>query len=391
MKKRVAIVGVGNCGNQVAFLGEKEYPDLFDCIYFNTSEADLAMAPTDSKFKYKIGENEQDDEVEGTGKNRSKMKKYLMNDIEKIFQDMDLQDCIAEKRYVFVVVSGAGGTGSGAGPVLCAYMRELFPDQNFILVGVMPHNGASLMELGNTMEFLHELYEVLPDDTTYMLYDNDSVKDLPTTVGLSTVNKEIIEDIRVLTGVDNLPTPYESIDPADMEMILTTPGRIIVSRITSGITEKYLEEKKIGELIVKSIKQSCHVETDRNKRVVRWGIITNFTEGVNKFYVPEPPEVVEFLGTPKERFNHNAINSGNEEFNFMYFIASGLSPINDRVKRITERITELKAALATDESNKYILAGEGASYDVLEERKKQDRRNRQKSVVTVNDVFNKFM
>lgn len=394
LRKKIAIVGVGNCGNQVAWLGEKKYGMLFDSIYFNTSEADLAMVPTENPFKYKIGtkaEEESGEDVDGSGKNRLKMKKYLMGDIEQIFSNSDLTECIADKKYVNIVVSTAGGTGSGAGPVLCDYMKRLFPDQNFIVTAVLPDLSASLMELGNTLEFLHELYEVLGEDTVYMLYDNETVSNLPTTVGLSTVNEAIIEDLRVLSGVDNLPTPYNSIDPADFESILTTPGRIIVSRITKGLTEKALEDCKLDELIIKSIKQSCHVETDRNKRVIRWGVITNFTDEVNSLYRPALPALEDFIGVPKERFNHNAINKGKEDFNFLYLIASGLSPINDRVKKITERIDELKEALATDESNKYILAGEGSSYDVLEERKKQDKKARQQQVVNVDSVFGKFM
>ena len=78
MSKKVAIIGVGNCGSQVANLAEKKYGTLFDCIYINTSETDLSMVLTDNDdLKFKIGNK---DEVEGSGKNRSKMKKYLKDE-----------------------------------------------------------------------------------------------------------------------------------------------------------------------------------------------------------------------------------------------------------------------------------------------------------------------
>ena len=319
------------------------------------------------------------------------MKNYLKEDINRILGDTNLQQCIAAKRYCFVITSAAGGTGSGAAPVLMEIFRQLFPDTNFILVGVLPQLGASLMEQGNAIEFLTELYEVLGEGTTYMIYDNDKTKDLPPTKALEVVNENIVEDLRVLTGVDNFPTPYESIDEADMESIITTSGRLVVTRVTAGLTEKSMEDNNLDKMIIKNIKESSHTETDRNKKVTRWGVITYFTEEVNRLYDANLPGLIDFIGTPVERFNHNAINSGAEELNFLYLVASGLSPINDRVKKITNRIQVLKEALAKDETNKYILSGEGASYNTMEERKKADKRAHQLDEVNPMDIFSKFM
>lgn len=388
-KKSFALIGIGNCGSQVANLAEKKYPTLFDCIYINTSESDLAMVNTqESELKFKIGAK---DEVEGSGKNREKMKEFLKADIKTILGNDKLQSTIAEKKYCFIIASAAGGTGSGAAPVLIEIMRQMFPDTNFILVGVIPKESSSLMELGNALEYLQELYDVIGDSLTYMLYDNESTADMPPTKGLEIVNENIVEDIRILTGVDNFPTPYESIDEADMEAIITTPGRLIVTRVNKRLTEKSMEDSNLDDIIIKSIKNSCHVETDRNKRVVRWGIITYFTDPVNKLYSSDLEKLRDFIGTPVERFNHNAINNGKEDMNFLYMIASGLSPVNDRVQKITDRIDELKNALANDDTTKYILSGEGASYNVMEERRKADKRERQPEQVNANDIFSKFM
>jgi len=388
MNKEIVLVGLGNAGGQVANRCEIKYPEIFDCVYINSSEADLAMVKTENSLKFKIGDKA---EIEGSGKNRAKMKEYLCNDIGNILGDTKLQKLISNKKYCFVISSTAGGTGSGAAPVMMELLREMFPDTNFILVAILPTLGASLMEQGNALEFLTELYDVLGSNTTYMIYDNETAADLPPTKALSVVNECIVEDLRVLSGIDNYATPYESIDAADMESIITTPGRLIVVRINSDLTEKNMEDANLDQMIVKAMKRSSHAETDRNKKVVRWGIITFFTEEVNKLYNPTMNGVVEFIGTPVERFNHNAINTGKESSNFLYMIASGLSPINDRVNRITQRIDQLKAALAQDDANKYILAGEGASYSTLMDRKKADRRNNQAESVDPQAIFKKFM
>lgn len=388
MNKKIAIVGVGNCGSQVAALAEKKYPELLDSIYINSSDSDLSMIANEGAKKFKIGKKE---EVEGSGKNRSKMKEYLMADIQEILEDEDLQQLIVDKKYCFIVTSAAGGTGSGAGPVLMEIMRQLFPDTNFILVGVLPQIGASLMEQGNTLEFLNELYDVLGSNTTYMIYDNESTADLPPTKALEVVNENIVEDIKVLSGIDNYATPYESIDEADMESIITTPGRLLVVRLTKGLTEKMMEDHSVDEALIKAIKQSCHAETDRNKKVVRWGVITYFTEATNKLYTGELTGLLDFIGTPVERFNHNAINPTNENLNFMYLIASGLSPVNDRTKKVMDRIEELKGALAGDDASKFILSGDGASYNDIMNRRREEKRAASGEAVDTNAIFKKFM
>lgn len=388
MKKQIALIGIGNAGNQIAYLGAKSYSEIFDCIYINSSEADLNMVKDESGLKFKIG---SPDEIEGSGKNRTKIKEVMLKHVNEILADEKLQNCIVEKKYCFIISSIAGGTGSGLSPCLMEVLRQMYPDTNFILVAVLPQLKASLMEQGNALEYLNELYDVLGSNTTYMIYDNERVSDMPPTTGLEEVNKNIIEDLRVLSSIDNVPTIYESIDEADMESIITTPGRLLVSRVTAGLTEKNLEDNNLDDIIIKNIKQSRHCETDRNKKVTRWGIITYFTDQVNKLYNPDLNGLIEFIGTPVERFNHNAINENNENMNFLYLIASGLSPINDRVKKITERIEELKNALATDESNKYILSGDGASYSILEERKKAEKQKKEAETIVPADIFKKFM
>lgn len=389
MEKKTVLIGLGNAGSQVCNAASKKYDELFDCIYINSSDADLAMVSAEApNLKFKIGDRS---DVEGSGKNRTKIKEYLLADIDKILSNEEFQSCLSEKKYAFIITSAAGGTGSGSAPVLMEVLRQMYLDTNFILVGILPTLKSSLMEQGNALEFLTELYDVLGDNTTYMIYDNDTTTEMSPTQGLVAVNENIVEDIRILTGVDNFATPYESIDEADMESIITTPGRLLVTRVLSGLTEKNMEDNSLDEMVIKTIKKSSHTETDRNKKVVRWGIVTYFTEEVNKLYNPALEGLTNFIGTPVERFNHNAINNSNESLNFLYVIASGLSPINDRVKKITNRIEELKQALADDNANKYILSGDGASYATMEQRKKHERKELEEREVVPKDIFSKFM
>ena len=387
--EKIVVIGSGNCGGQIALLAERKYPDIFSSIYINTSKTDLSMIRSENGLKFKIG---NDEEVEGSGKNRDKMKEYLEADISKILEDRELQDRILSSKYCFIIASGSGGSGSGSAPILMEFMRQMFPDTHFILVGILPHIGASLTEQGNTIEFLTELYDVLGPSTTYMLYDNETAvaAGLSSTKALEVVNENIVEDMRIISGIDNFATPYESIDDADMESIVSTPGRLVVTRLTKGLTEKAMEDYNLDDMIIKAIKNSSHAETDRNKRVVRWGVITYFNEAVNNLYKSSLDGLVEFIGTPVERFNHNSINDKSENLNFLYLIASGLSPINDRTQKITDRIKELEAALAGDDTNRSILSDGTDATNSLRERRNADRKTSTATSVNPKDIFSKF-
>lgn len=388
MKKMTILFGIGNAGNQVASLAAKKYPDLFDAICINSSQADLSMIQkSESVLTFKIG---NDDEVEGSAKNRTRMKEYLKADIMNILNNKDLQDMVSSKKYCFVVSSAGGGTGSASAPIMVDILRTFFPDTNFILVGILPAIGSSICEQGNAEEYLREVYSTLGESATYMMYDNEVVSNLPSIKGLEVVNENIVEDLRVLTGIDNYPAQYDSMDEADMESVITTPGRLLVVRLTKGLTEKNLEDTKLDDMIITAIKKSCHAETDRNKVITRMGVITYFTPNVNNLYTTNFESVYEFLGTPIERFNHNAVNDKSESMNFMYVLASGLSPTNDRATKIRDKIEELKKSLASDESSKYIYSGDSVSYDMAAVRKRQDKQNRQVEAFNPILFFDKY-
>lgn len=395
MDKKFVIVGVGNCGSQIANLAVSKYPELFESICINSSESDLAMVTAvKDELKFKVGNR---NEIEGAGKNRSKMKEYLQADIRGILNNQNLRDLIASQKYCFVAASTAGGTGSGAAPVLFDVLRQMFPDTYFILIGVLPKMNVSIMEQENTIEFLNELYQTLgADNTTYMLYDNESAANLPPTTALTTVNENIVEDLRILTGVDNYPTPYESIDEGDFEQLMTTPGRLLITRVKSGLTVKNLERDidegentKIDDIVIKAIKNSSNVETDRNEEIAYMGVITYFTDEVNNLYNTNFTKLQNFIGHISQTFNHNAINNQSEDLNFLYLVASGLAPINDRVKRITEKIDKMKAEREKANANKYILAGDD-SYSTDNDRKNGNQVDKN-NPVNPEDIFKKFM
>lgn len=333
---KLGLIGIGNCGNQITSLASKKYPEIFDCIYINTSDSDLNQV-TGSGYKLKIGL----DEVEGTGKNRNRAKAYLKSDIKRFMKD-DKFTSIFNNEYVFIITSTAGGTGSGSSPVFLKSLESQFPEVKFVLVAVLPQLQASRGEQENTLEFLNEFYRNLAENSTYMIYDNETTSNLSSIKSLSAVNEEIVEDLKIISGCDCYPSQYDTIDRGDMETIVSTSGRLLVNRITKTISRKSLEDVSMDDLIIKSIKNSKAAETNRDKKIVHMGVISNLTNECYDLYDSSLPKLSEFMGIPiNKRYNHHSVNEVDELANFVYVIMSGLSPITDRIDKIKNRLDEL--------------------------------------------------
>ena len=52
--------------------------------------------------------------------------------------------------------------------------------------------------------------------------------------------------------------------------------------------------------------------------------------------------VREFVGDPVHAFNHIYVNDDRKKPNNVFYIMSGLSPINDKINIITDRIEEIE-------------------------------------------------
>lgn len=332
----VGVIGIGNCGNQVAVLAAKELG--CDVIAINSSKNDLNTLPDTIPYIL-IGDER------GAGKNRNDAKKFLKESIMDMIQDTKFQTFIQGKDAIYIVSSTGGGTGSGAAPVLSSIIRNSFRDEEgkekpVILVGVLPKIGEAYATQTNTLEYLTELYKTL-DDQTYMLYDNETLSKEPSYLMMQKINKSIVDDIKVVRGDYNIPTPYASIDEKDIKMILEAPGRIVIASVRD-LKEKDLDSVDIEDLIIEQLKTNSHCELQRDKVLNRTGVITNLCENLNSIFNTNIPKVQEFIGVPVEDFEHVAVNPERKMENNVFLIMSGLTNINDRINKISDRIEEIQ-------------------------------------------------
>ena len=384
---KVGIIGCGNAGNQVCALCAKKYPDI-PVVAINCSEKDMQTLPNTIR-KVSIGDGK------GAGKNRDEAKNFLQNSIMEFLSDEDIKKFLTSLDIVFIVSSTGGGTGSGISLLLNNIIRNVYEDSEYpvfpISVGVLPTISEALSTQANSLGYLTDLYEVL-DQPTYMLYDNDRFAKLSAVDTLRTVNERIVEDINVLRGYYNGPTTVNSIDERDAMTLITAPGRLVVASLFD-VKEKdcddtaTLEDKLIAEL-----NRNAHAEIQLDGIVYGTGVISNLSKEMLSKFDTRVKKIQETVGCPVEEFEHTVVNEDRKLPNNVFYIASGLSDVNDRIIKIKDRIAEITEAQrkkADDtELDKDVLKAINAKrvYRTSPTAEKPE----QKTAVDIAGIFNKF-
>ena len=331
----VGVIGLGNTGNQIAALAAEELK--IPAMAINSSEKDLE---TIANKIPKILISDTEGASKGAGKNRALAKSYLKDSILSIISKEDVQTFISNLNVLFLVSSTGGGTGSGTALLMANIISSMFVDTHVIVVGILPVMSEALSAHVNSLEYLNELYGNL-ENQTYMLYDNDSLYNIPSYKMMDTINREVVKDIDVLRCTFNYTTKYDSIDEQDMKRLISFPGRIMVTRL-EDLKERDLDKSSIEDLLISKIKNTNHVELQRDRKVTATGIIVNLSEQVFNDFDNHIPAVREFIGDPDHDFNHLAINEDRKMPNNVFLIMSGMSQVNDRIQKISDRIEEIE-------------------------------------------------
>ena len=331
----VGVIGLGNTGNQIAALAAEELK--IPAMAINSSEKDLE---TIANKIPKILISDTEGASKGAGKNRALAKSYLKDSILSIISKEDVQTFISDLNVLFLVSSTGGGTGSGTALLMANIISSMFVDTHVIIVGILPVMSEALSAHVNSLEYLNELYGNL-ENQTYMLYDNDSLYNIPSYKMMDTINREVVKDIDVLRCTFNYTTKYDSIDEQDMKRLISFPGRIMVTRL-EDLKERDLDKSSIEDLLISKIKNTNHVELQRDRKITATGIIVNLSEQVFNDFDNHIPAVREFIGDPDHDFNHLAINEDRKMPNNVFLIMSGMSQVNDRIQKISDRIEEIE-------------------------------------------------
>lgn len=373
---QVSIVGIGNAGSQVASLAKERLG--IPALAINSSEKDLQTIP-ETVPRILIGDEK------GAGKERKAAKLFLKESIMSIINDTEASN-IFDKEVLFIVSSTGGGTGSGASILLSNIIGEVFPNTKIIIIGILPTLMEALSTQLNSLSYLQELYDV-SEGITYMLYDNDKLSKLPSHQMMEAINESIVNDIDVIRGTYQLPTRFSSIDEKDMSNVISTSGRIVIASL-KDIKEKDIDETTIEDLIIKQFKTNAHCELQRDKIVYRTGIISNLSDRLNEKFNSHIPTVQSFIGAPVEEFEHIVVNNDRHLPNNVFLIVSGLTQVNDRIRKINDRIEEIKEAQKQREEDSELGAVDFQKMTNSIERKKADENSTDN--VDLKSIFSKF-
>ena len=378
----IGVIGIGNTGNQIAALAMSRLS--IPVLAINSSEKDLETIP-DGVEKRLI--SDEAGLSQGAGKNRALAKKYLKASVmDTLINDEKVRTMIAGLDVCFIVSSTGGGTGSGTAPLMAGIIDSSFRNVKVILVGILPVNGEALSAHVNTLEYLTELYSSLQNQT-YMLYDNDALSGLPSYQIMEKVNEEVVSDMDVIRCRYNYTTRYDSIDEEDMKRLISFPGRIIVTRL-ENMTEKNAEDQNIEKMLVDKLKDNCHVEIQRDRKLAASGIITNLSRNLSEQFDNHIPMVREFIGDPIHDFNHIFINSDRKMPNNVFMLLAGLTPVNDKIHKISDRIEDIQEKQKQmDEENALNEIDTSALSEAID---KRDIRKSSATEVNLGDIFSRF-
>ena len=378
----VGVIGLGNTGNQIASLAYEQLK--IPVMAVNSSEKDLETINNNIPKKLIT---DADGESKGAGKNRQLAKKYLKDSIMTFLSSEDVQDFVGDLDVLFIVSSTGGGTGSGTSLIMSSIIASMFVDVHVITIGVLPVMNEALSAHVNTLEYLNELYSTL-DGQTYMLYDNDKYSGIPSYKMMNLVNEEVVKDIDVLRCTYNYTTKYDSIDEEDMRRLISFPGRILVARL-EDIKERDLDKDSIEDLLIKKIKSNAHTEIQRDQKVIATGIIANLSEAVFSEFDNHIEKVRDFIGDPDHDFNHLYVNEERKMPNNVFLIIGGLSVINDRIAKISDRIEEIEQKQKTREEENS-LNDLGVSELSQKVSSKDKSKKTSASNVDIAGIFSKF-
>jgi hypothetical protein len=370
---KIGVIGIGNAGNQVAEFAKK---NKIDGIAINSSEKDVS---TLTAVNYMVIGDEK-----GAGKDRNIAKEFIQKAARELLGKEEFTKVITENEVLYVVSSTGGGTGSGMAPVLYDVLTKVYPTKRFILVGILPPLKESVAAQQNTIDYLKEMRQSNP---VYKLYDNNRYAHLPISVMLSTINKQIVEDMIVVRGDYQKATPYNSIDEKDMLKLVETSGRLVIAGVT-GVREKDLDDNGMEDYLIAKLKGSAHAELDRDQIIKRLGLIVNLNEKVYRSIDTNLPKVKDFVGEPIEGFEHIYINHNEDELNQVYVILSGLSVPDDRIEKIMQRISEATAALTRTKESSIL---DDVSTDILSNLRGSSKDAPDKNEVNLDDIFGNYI
>ena len=336
----IGVIGMGNCGGQMA---DKVCDEIdIDAIAINASTKDLGMLKSDNIMAITIGDGK------GTGKNRETAAEFLLNQITML-HDNAIEQFIEEHDAIFIVSSMGGGFGSGSSLVLADVLSKMTEGKKVIIpVGVMPFESEGYTAQDHAVDWMREVvYEL---EMPYIIYDNSKfsgTKDIETSQRL--VNEEFVMDLRAIRGDFAFNTTTGGIDNRDMLTAISVPGRIVTATTFLSDPSQLVDESitKTMEHYIRDCSAHAVLADDKVIKVsaYMYGLTSDFKPYVGSI----KSELQEVFGSHINDYDNFVIYNDDDGINVVTLILSGLSVPSLRINRLIGWRDQLGAEITKKE------------------------------------------
>ena len=306
LRENIRFLAVGAAGANVCQMLEKKN---FKSYYVNLAKQDLDLVNSPNKLHIKNGE--------GASKNRDKAKEILSESIDEVLIVLEQQ--ITEK-YIFVVYSLGGGSGSGIGTFLASVIAEN-PDKKVGLVVILPSMKESLQARINAYEALSEIVQAKNSLCSIFILDNNTREDV------LSINRTFAALFDSFINIENSSSIRGVLDLAEQKTLLETSGVAMIHRVGQDGQNELLPV----------IKEGIYAPLECNKKVKYIGL-----SQPDKKDVISMQSVIDVVGQPIDTYQ----GYGNQQETVLYlaglsFPKTYISDLAESIKAEQERAQKI--------------------------------------------------
>ena len=210
MREQFGIIGLGQAGGNIANLFEGKG---YNTVYVNTSQEDLNTI----KGVHKLHVTGAD----GAAKDRKKVLQLAMESFGDIIQKIEN---IITQKYVIIIFSSSGGTGSGLSTPMLKYLTQT--GKTCIPVVILPDDSVeSAKACENAYNACIELMSIQGLGATFILDNSRNDKFV--------INNKFVCELDSFINIKN-SSMYGNIDKAERKQMLSCPGVAIIGKLSKS-------------------------------------------------------------------------------------------------------------------------------------------------------------
>lgn len=242
MREQFGILGLGQCGGNIATLFEQKQ---YTTVYLNTSKEDLDAV----KGVHKI----HIDGADGAAKDRRKVLQLATESFQNIIEKIN---SILTQKYILVLFSSSGGTGSGLSIPILRYLSQT--GKVCIPVVVLPDEKIeSAKACENAYNACAEIMSIQGLGATFLLDNSNDDK--------FAINHKFVNELDTFINIKN-SSAYGNIDMAERKQILSCPGVATIGKLSKA--------KSTASEIVQSLHNGIYAKIE-SKNAYYLGISTS--------------------------------------------------------------------------------------------------------------------